>query len=84
MNKIVHYTINRINDTINRLQRVESYNKSINKYTWVKVANEIEPDALYGLKYFRGLLCVDLHLTDRLFSSSSHFVFSSIMPKNRI
>ena len=64
------------------MQRVKSYNKSIDKYTWVKATNKIEPDALFGLMYFRGLLGVNLQLTDRLFSPDSHFVFSLIMSKN--
>ena len=62
--KIVGGTNNRINETIAHLQRVESYNKSINKYTRVKVTDKIVLDALFGLMYFRGLRGVDLHLTD--------------------
>ena len=33
MSKIGDHTNNRINETITRLQRVESYNKSIYKHT---------------------------------------------------
>ena len=32
--------------------------------------------------YFRGILEVNLHMTDRLFSNDSHFVFVAIMSKN--
>ena len=64
MNKIVDHTNNRINETITRLQIVESYNISIDKYTRVKITDKIELDALFGLMYFRGLLCVNLRLTD--------------------
>ena len=49
------------------MQRVKGYNKSIDKYTWVKATNKVEPDALFGLMYFRGLLVVNLQLTGRLF-----------------
>ena len=60
MNKIVDHTKIRINGTITRLHRVESYNKSLGKYTWVKVTNKIEFDALSGMMYFRGLLGVNV------------------------
>ena len=40
-------------------------------------------DALFGLMYFRGILGVNLHMTDRLFSNDSHFIFGAIMSKNR-
>ena len=39
---------------------------------------------LFGLMYFRGILGVNLHMTDRLFSNDSHFVFGEIMSKNRL
>ena len=42
-----------------------------------------ETDALCGLTYFRGIFGVILHMTDRLFSNDSHFVFGAIMSKNR-
>ena len=41
--------------------------------------NRVEIDALFRLMYFRGILGVNLHMTDRLFSSDSHFVFGAIM-----
>ena len=53
------------------LLRIKSYNKSIDKNTWVKVNDKTELDT------------VNLPYTDRLFSPDSHFGFSSIMPKNR-
>ena len=37
----------------------------------------------FGLIYFRGILGVNLHMTHRLFSDDSHFVFGVIMSKNR-
>ena len=37
----------------------------------------------FGLIYFRGILGVNLHMTQRLFSDDSHFVFGVIMSKNR-
>ena len=40
-------------------------------------------DKLFGLIYFRGILGVNLHMTDRLFSGYSHLVFGVIMSKNR-
>ena len=64
MNKIVDHTNNRINETITRLQIVESCNISIDKYTQVKITDKIKLDALFGLMYFRGFLYVNLHLTD--------------------
>ena len=39
----------------------------------------VEIDALFGLMYFRAILGVNLHMTDRLFSDGSHFVFGAIM-----
>ena len=49
MNKILDHTNNRMNETITRLQRVESYNKSVHKYTLVKVTDKIELDVLFGM-----------------------------------
>ena len=46
--------------------------------------DRIEIDALFGLVYFRGILVVNLHMTDRLFLNNSHFVFGEIMSKNRL
>ena len=60
MNKIVDHTKIRINETITRLQRAEGYNKSLGKYTWVKITDKIEFDALSGMMYFRGLLGVNV------------------------
>ena len=34
------------------------------------------------MMYFRGILGVNLHMTDRLFSDDSHFVFGAIMSKS--
>ena len=82
MNKIVDHTNSRINETIVCSQRVESYNKSIDKYALVKGTNKTELNAHFGVMYFRSLLGVNLYLTDRLFSPNSHFFFSSIMSKN--
>ena len=39
---------------------------------------------LFGLMYFWGILGVNLHMTDRLLSNDSHFVFGAIMSKNRL
>lgn len=58
MSKIGDHTNNRINETITHLQRVESYNKSIYKYTWVKVTNKMELNALFGLMYFSDDVCL--------------------------
>ena len=49
----------------------------------VKKADRVEIDALLGLMYFRGILGVNLHMTYRLFSNDSHFVFGAIMSKTR-
>ena len=54
LNEIVDHTKNRTKDTITRLQRVESYSKSISynkskdKYTWVKVLDKTRLDPLFG------------------------------------
>ena len=45
--------------------------------------NRVKIDALFGVTYFRGILRVNLHMTDKLFSNNSHFVFGTIMSKNR-
>ena len=50
-NKIVDYTNNRINETMSRLQTVEIYNKSIDKYTSEKVTDKMELHSLFGLMY---------------------------------
>ena len=80
MDKIVEYANTSINETIARLQRSDNFNQS-SKYKWVKKADGVEIDALFGLMYFRGILGVNLHMTDRLFSNDSHFVFGAIMSK---
>ena len=41
----------------------------------------VEIDALFGLVYFKGILGVNLHMTDKLFSDGSHFAFGAIMWK---
>ena len=82
MDKIVDCTNIRINETIARLLHSDNFNES-NNYTWVKKTDRVEIDALFGLMYFRGILGVNLHMTDRLFSNDSHFVFGAIMSKNR-
>ena len=82
MDKIVDCTNTRINETIACLQQSDNFNES-SKYTWVKKTGRVEIDALFGLMYFRGILGVNLHMTDRLFSNDSHFVFGAIMSKNR-
>ena len=48
-----------------------------------KKTDRVEIDALFGLMYFRGILGVNHHMTDRLFSKESHFVFGAIMSKSR-
>ena len=54
MNEIADHTKNRTKDTITRLQRAESYSKSISynkskdKYTWVKVLDKTRLDPLFG------------------------------------
>ena len=74
MDKIVDCTSTRINETIARLQQSDNFNES-SKYTWVKETDGVEIDALFELMYFRGILGVNLHMTDRIFSSDSHFCF---------
>ena len=82
MDKIVDCTSTRINETIARLQQSDNFNES-SKYTWVKETDGVEIDALFELMYFRGILGVNLHMTDRIFSSDSHLVFGVTMSKNR-
>ena len=67
MNKNLYHTKNRINETVARLQRVESCNKSIEKQSWVKATDKVKLDGIFGLMYFRDLLDVDLYQRD-LFS----------------
>ena len=43
--------------------------------------DRVEINALFGLMYIRGVLGVDLRMTDTLFSNDSHFVFGAIMSK---
>ena len=70
MNKIGNHTNNRIN--------VESCNKSIDKYKWVKVTNKIELVPLFGLMYFRGLFNVNLYLIEDYFHQTvTSFLFLS-------
>ena len=64
--RIVDYTNTRINETIARLQGSDNFNES-SKYSWVKKTDRVEIDALFGLMYFRGILGVNVHMTDRLF-----------------
>ena len=82
MDRIVDCANTRINETLARLQRSDSFNES-SKYTWVKKTDRVEIDAFFGLVYFRGILGVNLHLTDRLFSNDSHFIFGAIRLKKR-
>ena len=82
MGKIANCTNAQINETMESLRQSNNFNES-SKYTWVKKTSKDEIDALFGLMYFRGILGVNLHMTDRLFSNDSHFVFGAIMSKNR-
>ena len=83
MGKIANCTNAQINETMESLRQSNTFNES-SKYTWVKKTSKDEIDALFGLMYFRGILGVNLHMTDRLFSNDSHFVFGAIMSKNRL
>ena len=47
-----------------------------------KKTDRIETDALFELIYFRGILGVNLHMTDRLFSNDIHLFFGAIMSEN--
>ena len=47
-------------------------------------SDRVETDALLGLMYFRGLVGVTLHTTDRIFSNDIHFAFGAIMSNNRL
>ena len=77
IDKIVDCTNTRINETITRLQQSGNLNES-SKYTQVK-KNRVEIDPLFGLMYFRGIIGVILHLTERLLSYDSHFVFGATL-----
>ena len=46
--------------------------------------DRVKIDALFGLMYFKGIVGVNLHTTDRLFSNDSHFIFGAIISKNRL
>ena len=80
MDKIANCTNTKISETIESLRQCNNFNES-SKYTWVKKTSKDEIDALFGLMYFRGILGVNLHMTDRLFSNDSHFIFGAIMSK---
>ena len=82
MDNIVDCTNTRINETIAHLQQNDNFNES-SKYIWIEKTKRIEIDALFWLMYFKGILGVSLHMTDRLFSNDSHFAFGAIMSKNR-
>ena len=59
------------------MQQSDNFNES-SKYTWIlKKPDRGEIDALFGLLYFRGILEVNLHMTDIL------FFLGAIMLKNR-
>ena len=49
----------------------------------LKKTDRAEIDALFGLMYFRGILGVNLHVTDRLFSNDSYFALGAKMSKER-
>ena len=49
-----------------------------------KKKDRVETDAVFGLMYFRGILGLNLHMTDRLFSNDRQFAFGAIMLKNRL
>ena len=49
----------------------------------LKKTDKVEIDAIFGLVYFRGILGVNIHMTDRLFSNDSHFIFGAIISKKR-
>ena len=80
MDKRADCTKTRINETMARLQRSDNFHEP-SKYTRAKKTDRVEIDALFGLMYFRRILGVNLHITDRLFSNDSHFSFGAIMSK---
>ena len=82
MDEIFGYTNTRVIETIARLQQSDNFKES-SKYTWVKKTDKVEIYALFGLMYFQRILGVNLHMTDKIFSNDSHFVFGAIMSKNR-
>ena len=82
MDKIVDCANTGINETVTRWQRSKNFSES-SKYTWVKKIDTVEIYAFFGLMYFTGILGVNLHMTDRLFSNDNDFVFGAIMSKNR-
>ena len=63
MDKIVGCTNTRTNETTAPMQRSDNFNES-SKYSWVKKTDRAEIDALFGLMYSRGILGVNLHMTD--------------------
>ena len=71
MDKIANCTNTKISETIESLRQCNNFNES-SKYTWVKKTSKDEIDALFGLMYFRGILGVNLHMTERIFSNDSH------------
>ena len=71
MGKIANCTNAQINETMESLRQSNNFNES-SKYTWVKKTSKDEIDALFGLMYFRGILGVNLHMTERIFSNDSH------------
>ena len=71
MGKIANCTNAQINETMESLRQSNNFNES-SKYTWVKKTSKDEIDALFGLMYFRGILGVNLHMTERILSNDSH------------
>ena len=80
MNKIFEHTNHRMSKSNVQLWRNDNFIQ-LDKGCWVKVTDNIEFDALSKLMCLTRLLRVNPHLTDRLFSGDSHFMFSSIKSK---
>ena len=49
----------------------------------MKETAHIETNPLFGLMYLRGIFSINLQRVDYLFASEGHYVFGTIMSKNR-
>ena len=78
---IVHKTNLKIDEVIEKLPEAT---KSNSKYSYIKQTDAVEIYALLGLMYFRGLLGMNNHSYDVLFSEKAGpAVFGATMSRNR-
>ena len=79
MNMIVHNTNNKIREALSSLRNNHPAFINSNKNSYVRETDHIEINALFGLKYLRGLLRMNLQRVVYLFADEGHYTFGSIM-----